>query len=431
MRQIFSLCFLLMQAGIVMAQFSLPFHKKVKAMPKTFVKPAATTNLAATGPKTSAPWVVFSDRDDNFTTTTPGGSLFMKKLDFMEPFFVAEEKGGYLKLIKYNNGLLSGRKINNRKSAISYGWISRWKVLMWNRSFTDLKTGYAEKSIAIINGKLPLTVSRSYYDDIDSAYVYSAPELHKIVGKVRLHQINYIFKRSEDGRKYLVGSDDQLVTDSASKVIYGWIAADAIHNWGGRLYLSPAIPGSDEQADSVSMLLHQLHADPLLREDDIILRSAPVLGNSTPTNYTVGKAVDVYDKSHNTLITINGSILKYPDYLDLRKHIHNVNIVFVMDASSAMKKYFPGLTNTIQSLENVFNEYDKKHHLSYGAVVYRDNSNCAARGVEHTDSIYPDYRKLMRFLGDQAEKDPRMQQQRYRRAAVRWGAHGPGYVQNA
>ncbi len=404
MKKLLSSFILLIQAGWVCAQLTLPFQQKVKSMPETFVRPSEKTNVNDLRPKTATPWVVFSDRDDNYTTTTPGGSLFMKKLNFMEPFYVSAEKNGYVKLIRYNKGLLTGRKLNNKKGVESLGWISRWKLLMWNRSYTDQQTGYPEKAISIINGKLPMTVSQFYYDNTDSAYVYSSPELKKIVGKVRLHQISYIYKRSEDGRKFLIGNEDQLVADSAGKAICGWIAADAMHNWGSRLYISPAVPGDDALADSVSMILHQSHTDPLLTDNDVILRSAPILKSSTTTGYVVGNAVDVYDKSQNTLITINGSALKYTDYLDLRKHIHNVNVVFVIDAGSAMKKYFPGLTNTIQSLENVFREYDKKHTLSYGAVVYRDDQNCVAKGIESTDGIYPDYRKLMSFLGDQATK---------------------------
>jgi hypothetical protein len=403
MKKIFLLFMLLIHAAFVMAQLPLPFQKKVKPMPKAFGWPNAGTDLNGNGSKTNSPWVVYSDRDDNFTTTTPGGSLFMKKLGFMEPFYISEEKNGFLKLIKYNAGLLTGRKIIDKKNAISYGWISRWKLLMWNRSYTDQATGFPEKSIAIINGKLPLTASQFYYDRTDSAFVYSSPELKKVIAKIRLHQITYIFKRSEDGRKYLIGSEDQFVADSARNVIYGWIASDAIQNWGQRLYISPAVIGSDVQTDSAAIMLNQEYADPLLGRNDVILKSSPVISN-TPAGHVLGKATDVYNKSQNTLITIDGSLLKYPDYLNLRKNIHNVNVVFVIDASSSMKKYFPGLTNTVQSLENVFNEFDKKNRLSYGAVVYRDIDNCSARGIERTDAIYPDYRKLMGFLSTQAEK---------------------------
>jgi hypothetical protein len=391
----------MIQVAFAMAQF--PFAKKVKAMPKAFGKPSEKTAISENKPKTNTAWVVISDRDDNFTTTTAGGSLFMKKLGFMEPFFVAEEKNGFLKLIKYKPELLNGRKLKDKKSAESFGWISRWKMLMWNKSYVSKTTGYPEKSIAVINGSLPLTSSKFYYDRTDSAFVYSSPALKKVIAKVRLHQINYIYKKSEDGRKYLIGNDNQLVADSAKKVIYGWIAADAVHNWGERLFISPKDLSSDSQIDSASQILHQEHADPLLSDNDIILKSSPVISNTTAGN-VMGKATDVYNKSNNTLIAIDGSLLKYPDYLNLRKHIHNVNIVFVIDASSAMKKYLPGLTNTIQSLENVFAETDKKNKLSYGAVVYRDDNNCIAQGIESTDTIHPDYSKVMNFLGTQVEK---------------------------
>lgn len=404
MKHIFSFFLLLILAVRVSAQITLPFQKHVKAAPAAFTKPTEQTRLSTQRPGTSAPWIVFSDRDDNYTTTTPGGSLFMKKLHFMEAFFVAEEKGGYVKLIQYNSGMLRGRKINDKKSATSYGWISRWKLLMWNRSYADPATGFALKSIAVINAKMPLEVPQSYYDRTDSAFVYASPELKRVVGKVRLHQITYIYKKSEDGRKYLIGNEDQLVADSADKAISGWIAADAVHNWGGRLYISPSVPGSDAITDSAYALVHQEQIDPLLKEEDFILRSAPVVAQTNPQQYTAGKAVDVYDKSHNTLITIDGSKLQYPDYLDLRKNIHKLNIVFVIDGGSAMKKYYPGLTNIIQSLENTFEEYNKRHELNYGAVVYRDNLNCTAKGIETTNGIYPDYRKLMAFLSDEAEK---------------------------
>lgn len=393
----------LMQTAFVMAQLPLPFQKRVKSMPKVYERPSAATNLNDKGGKTGAPWIVFSDRDDNFTTTAPGGSLFMKKLNLMEPFYVSEEKNGYLKLIKYGAGLLNGRKINDKKNATSYGWISKSKLLMWNRSFTNQKNGYPEKSIAIISGRLPLTAPQFYYDHTDSVDVYSSPELKKVIAKVRLHQINYIFKSTEGGRKYLIGNEDQLVADSARRSIYGWVAADAIHNWGNRLYISPLQLNNDEQIDSAAVLLSGQHSDPLLNQNDIILKGSPVIANGS-ANYILGKAADVYDKSLNTLITINGSSLKYPDYLELRKNIHKINVIFVVDGSGAMKHYFPGLTNTIESFENVFNEYGKKDQLSYGAVVYRDTANCTAKGVISTNTVSPDYRKLMSFLSTEAEK---------------------------
>lgn len=406
MKRVISTAILLIQAAFVMAQSPSAFGKKVNYMPKAFEKPSATTNVSDDGGKTKLPWVVFSDRDENYTTTAPGGSLIMKKLNFMEPFYVSKEENGYVKLIKYRAGMIRGRKINDKKSAISYGWIPVSKLLLWQRSYSNQKSGYPEKSIAIINGNLPLVQSKFYYDNTDSAYVYTTPELKKKATKIRLHEINYIFKKSEDGKKYLIGNEDQLVTDSARKSIYGWIAADAVHSWGDRLYIAPSATDSYELSDSVSMALNNVHVDPLLDANDIILRAAPVIGDDGG-NYTIGVASDVYKKTDNKIITISGAALTYPNYLTLRKNIHKINVIFVVDGGSPMTKYFAGLTNTIQSFENIFNEYGRGNKLSYGAVVYRGESSCPTAGVSATPVLSPDYRKLMTFLTAEAKKTER------------------------
>ncbi|KIO76409.1 hypothetical protein TH53_15180 [Pedobacter lusitanus] len=403
MKRIISLSILIAQTAFVMAQSPAAFGKKVKYMPKAYARPSATTNLSDDGGKTSLPWIVFSDRDENYTTTAPGGSLIMKKLNFMEPFYVSKDENGYLKLIKYKAGMIRGRKITDKKSAISYGWIPKSKMLLWQRSYSNQKSGYPEKSIAIISGKVPMTESKFYYDNTDSAFVYSSPELKKKVAKVRLHEISYIFKKSEDGKKYLIGNEDQLVTDSAKKSIYGWIATDAVHNWGDRLYITPKQIDSYDQSDSVSLALSGVHMDPLLSANDIILRSAPVINDDGAGNFTLGVASDVYNKSNNKLITINGSTLSYLTYLDLRKNIHQINVIFVVDGGSPMSRYFSGLTNTIQSFENIFNDYGKKHKVSYGAVVYRNE----AAGTLSTPGVSPDYRKLMGFLSTEAKRTER------------------------
>lgn len=406
MKRIITLFVFCTQAAFVMAQSPSAFGKKVKYMPKAYVKPYANTDLNENSGKTDLPWIVFSDRDENYTTTVPGGSLIMKKLNFMEPFYVSVEENGFVKLIKYKAGMVRGRKISDKKSAISYGWIPKSKLLLWQRSFSNQTSGYPEKSIAIVNGKVPMSESKFYYDNTDSAFVYSSPELKQKITKVRLHEINYIFKKSEDGKKYLIGNEDQLVADSARKSIYGWVAADAVHNWGNRLYIAPAQLESDAQSDSVAMVLNNLKADPLLGVNDIILRGAPVIADDD-ANYTLGLAADVYNKSNNKIITIKGTALPYLSYLNLRKNIHQINVIFVVDGGSPMTKYFSGLNNTIQSFENIFNEYGKKHKINYGAVVYRGESNCQVSGVLATPSVSPDYRELMAFLTSESKKTER------------------------
>jgi hypothetical protein len=394
------------------AQSPLSFSKKVKTMPTAYEKPTAATDVHTNSSKSSLPWVVFSDRDDNYTTTAPGGSLMMKKLNFMEPFYVSKEENGYLKLIKYKAGMVRGKKINDKKSAISYGWIPKSKLLLWQRSFSNPKTGYAEKAIGIINGNNPLTEPKFYYDTTDSILIYTSPELKNRRTKIRLHEIAYIFKKSEDGKKYLVGSSDQLVADSALKSVYGWVSVDAMHSWGERLYISSIHPGQYHYDDSTSTAIgkgftapNQFVIDPLLQADNIVLRSIPVISNDGET-YTVALANDVFNKKNNTILTINGSSLSFKDYVELRKNKNKINVVFVIDGGSSMTKYFAGMTNTIQSFESILNNFGTKAAINYGGVVYRSGTGCPTPGV-FTSPIQGDYRQLMTFLGTQAKTTER------------------------
>lgn len=393
------------------AQSPVSISKKVATLPAAFEKPNSRTNIHDQGKSTSLPWIVFSDRDENFTTTAPGGSLVMKKIKFMEPFYVSTEKNGYLKLIKYQAGIVQGRKLTNKKAAQSYGWISKDKVLLWQSAYVNALSGYPEKAISIVSGQSPLLSPNTYYDKTDSLYVFNSPELEHRKTKVALHQLLYVFKKSADGKTALVGSDEQLLPDSAAYSVYGWVPADAVHNWGDRLYIGSAKEGNYDADDSVATVINQsmrlngpLNAsfafDPLIDQDQPLLRSMPVLSN-TSGNVQLGLATDVYDKSNNSIINIKGGHLSYKDYLAIRKNIRKINVVFVVDGGSSMRNYFSGLTSTIQSFENVFNNYNKGHQISYGAVVYRSANNCTTGGIEQ-QPFNSDYRHIVSFLDKQA-----------------------------
>ncbi|MFC3561204.1 type VI secretion system protein TssR domain-containing protein [Pedobacter jamesrossensis] len=408
MKKYYALTILFLGISFAFAQSPASFGKKVKYMPKSYERPAETININENTSSSSLPWIVFSDREDNYTTTAPGGSLMMKKISFMEPFYVSKEENGYLKLIKYKAGMIRGRKINDKKSAISYGWISKSKLLLWQRAFSNQKTGYAEKAIGIVNGKNPLTEPKFYFDTTDSILVYNTPELKDRRTKVRLHEIAYIYKKSEDEKKYLIGSDDQLFADSARKSVYGWVSAEAIHSWGDRLYITSIRPGNYDLDDSTATAIKNgmqkgtpFVVDPLLPAENVILRSLPVISENEG-NLSVGVATDVYNKTDNKILTINGSALSYQDYVALRKNKTKINVVFVVDGGSSMTKYFSGMTNTIASFENIMGDFGKGTKVSYGGVVYRGDDGCPIKGIL-TSPIQNDYRQLMTFLSNEAK----------------------------
>jgi hypothetical protein len=403
---------------VIKAQSPVSFSKKVADLPHAFEKPTDKTDPFDNNKSTSLPWIVFSDRDENYTYTAPGGTLVMKKIKFMEPFYVSESKNGYLKLIKYQAGLVQGRKLVDKKGAQSYGWINREKVLLWQSAFVSPQTGYPVKNITIIAEKNPLTMPQVYYDKTDSVYVYNSPELEHKKTKIGLHHIIYVFKKSADGRTVLVGSEGQLIADSAARSVYGWVPADAVHSWGDRLYIGSAKKDYDSD-DSVAAIVNKsLHLtgngkenlggfyfDPLIDRDQPLMRSIPVLSSSRGDydsgTLQLGIADDVYDKSNNSVINIKGGHLGFKDYLAIRKDIHKINVIYVVDGGSSMRNYFAGITSSIQSFEKIFNAYTANNIIKYGAVVYRSGTDCGTGGIVN-EPFSGDYRNLVRFLDKQA-----------------------------
>jgi hypothetical protein len=408
---IFALCV----AVTANAQSPVSIKKKVATLPKAFEKPNNKTNVYDNGKTTSLPWIVFSDRDENSTYTVPGGSLVMKKIKFMEPFYVSATRNGYVKLIKYQPGIVQGRKLVNKKAAQSYGWISKDKVLLWQSAYVNKQSGYPEKAITVVSGKGPLTMPDIYYDKSDSLFVYTSPEMEHKKTKLGLHQLLYVYKKSPDGKTLLVGSDGQLVADSAAASIFGWVSAEAVHSWGDRLYIGTAKDGYNAD-DSAATVINQsieftgtekasFAFDPLIDQNQPLLRSIPVVSYPTTPSatekMTLSVATDVYDKSNNSILNIKGGCLSYKDYLAIRKNIRKTNIIFVVDGGSSMRNYIAGITSTIQSFENVFNEYNNGYPVNYGAVVYRGSSNCSTGGIEQ-QAFNRDYRKIVTFLDKQA-----------------------------
>lgn len=390
----------------------------VRRLPANFENPTLQTLAPGKG-HNATPWVVFSDRVDNYTYTSPGGTLVYKKTAYMQPFYVAEVKDGYLRLVQYDAGLLSGLRIKDRKRAVSYGWISQDRMLLWRKALMDPQTLFPLKAIVVITGRDPLAQPRFFFND-DSAWVYSSPDLQeKMDRKIRLDQFVYIYKRSEDGKKFLVGRSPQVTADSTSGPVLGWVSEEVIHPWGSRLYLGLA-RGNDDSADSaaaayaehlvrpVSGRIPPLRLyDPLLSPIDPTLRSFPVMEREragAPAGFTSGVAGDVFDKSRNSVINIKGTRLEYPAYLRLRKYSNRVNVLFVVDGGSPMKDYLPGLSNSIQGFEGVF--LQKKlsaYRYHYGAVVYRSLQGCGSGAKDiNTFPLNDNFSKALDFLNAQA-----------------------------
>lgn len=378
--------FCLFQTGISVAQGIWPLKKRVASMPKAFEYPTSSeTNDRRKG---NLPWVVFSDRPDNFTTAKRKNATPFKSLKWLEPMVVLKERNGFLSVAKYEPELLKGRKVKDKKRLIAYGWIDKSKLLLSQSSFVNMQSGFPEKAITMINGQLPLRDPQLFFDQNDSVLVYKSPLLTEAVGKVRLHELTYRYKLSADGKSVLIGNQHRIWPDSARKTIEGWVSTQVLQSWGDRTYLA----GMGYPANTW-----------LGKNKDLPLIGFPVSYNKSDS-LILKAATDVYDKSNNSLITISGASLTYPKYLKIHENLPKINVIWVIDGGSAMRQYFGALTNIVQSLETDFRSTQSSHPIHYGAVVYRDDENCTVKGLSSMPALTPDYRRLMEFLKAEAIK---------------------------
>ncbi|SHL17734.1 hypothetical protein SAMN05444266_102322 [Chitinophaga jiangningensis] len=399
------------------AQAQFYSGKRIEKMPVNFRYPTPQTKDPS-GKTESTAWIVFSDSEGNYTTTTPGGTLVFKKLNFMQPFFVSDEKNGYLRIVKYDPSILKkGSRIGDKRKAVSYGWIPRSKVLMWQKALVDDRTRFPFKAVGIISGAGPIAQPR-YYFAHDSIIVYTSPELQTPASeKLKLNDLIYIYKFSEDGKKALVGHASQLTADSAAAFTAGWVSSEVVHLWGSRLYVGMGNTASYDNDSLTAKYFHDhlkpvtpdggnFEYDPLLPSDNPLFRMVPVvqhrgLGLNMP--YRSAVAHNVFDKSSNTVINIKGTRIDYNNYLRLRRFGNHVNVIFIVDGGSAMRDYLPGITNTIQNFEDVFG---KKGYASYnyrfGAVVYRGNEGCVQSPGMNVFEPSDNFSRVVDFINKQA-----------------------------
>lgn len=391
--------------------------RRIEKMPVNFRYPTPQTKDPS-GKTASTAWIVFSDSEENYTTTTPGGTLVFKKLTFMQPFFVSDEKNGYLRLVKYDPSILKkSTRIGDKRKAVSFGWIPRNKVLMWQKALTDERTRFPFKAVGIISGAGPIAQPKFYFSH-DSIIVFNSSALQTPAAqKLKLHELIYIYKFSEDGKKALVGHSSQLTADSAATSVAGWVSSDVVHLWGSRLYAGMGKSTSyDDDSVAAQYFRRQLtpvkqeganfEYDPLLAPGNPVFRTIPVVqqkGQALNKTYRSAVANNVFDKSSNTVINIKGSRIDYNNYLRLRRFGNHVNVIFVVDGGSSMKDYLPGITNTIQNFADVFGKKSfSNYEYRFGAVVYRGNQGCSQGQGMNAFEPAGNFSRVVDFLNKQA-----------------------------
>ena len=372
------------------------FDKQCKT---SFIKSieSETTTLDNLNSRSQRYWIVYSDRDDNsFYSNHHSNSKNNKNASFMQGFYVKNTNGSWLHLVDVVD-------------EVDYGWMHSKNLLL---SLYSLKTeGDIQKGTVSIPRKAVILTSIDEARNIGGVLktqkrYYSNPSRAKKYeeGFPKSFQPLFVFK--ETGTSVLLGGSDVLdgsVETNKSK-IYGWINVADKTDWDTRVALENAQSLEAEQEYSSSQLNGYITLNEIKTcvEDNLCDSKKSIAQFSVgPTRNNVMRrpVISNIDENIKKVISVakdNKDNKVYESLLtEARKLQSNVNIVFVLDATSSMRPYYKSIAN---SLEKVIDNNQKiiKSNLKLGVVVYRDYAD--GKSAYDVQPLTTDFKKVKKVI---------------------------------
>lgn len=346
-------------------------------------------------PPGGAPWIVFSDRDNNTTFRNPNGVTRFRKAKFLDAFYVIKEKNGYVKLIQYDPKMPIGNKfsrriITDRKAVIYYGWAPKSRFLLLNQSYrTD--DGRHGQLVSPVLAHPDLLNDPNRYLTNDSVRTFADPGLQ---GPARiptpLYALAYPFKQSESGRQVLIGRAGWFPPDSVKQNMLGWVPQEVLQSMGQRLFV---------EADTVMQpqRIERLYGTPsaaMNHPADSVLNSGlfstvswgslgakfPVLSQCCARDsqlvFQTHALTPLLAKREVPVFSVGGQRINNARLNQIRDRQRRLNVVYVIEGSEAMQPRWGELLNTVQFsiTQQLADTTSPFVSMQTGAVVYHETA---------------------------------------------------------
>ncbi|GAA4343174.1 hypothetical protein GCM10023184_43300 [Flaviaesturariibacter amylovorans] len=345
-------------------------------------------------------WVVCSDRSNNKTFSNSNGDGSYKTMDFMEKFYVTEEKGEYLHLYKYDElERMGGASYDLKPTAVDYGWAPKSKLLLWLRSQVSNRK--------ISEKVLPILTDKSYKNSDVHVKQGGRLKLFKDPGLTQVSDIGitmfqFLFVYKREGKSVLVGKGAVSFPDRIDSDVLGWVSDDIAVTWADRVCLefnmSDAAIAERKSKGKASLFASQQDAtewkkgkggapiwdaDPLDRERSPLEKRLPIISEDKDNNvFKTGYVTSILDESGKQVMTVDDAARIEREAHDAKTSARKVNIVFVVDGSSGMKEYLSVVENVVERLVERRRRIRSDNDIKYGAVLYRDEMDNRCPGGE-------------------------------------------------
>ena len=324
-------------------------------------------------------WVVYSDREDNATYTTPGGSTKFSTLGFNQQLRIAQIKNGYALVYVEPQEDIEYPLIS--QYAECKGWVSMKKLLLWHSCPTD-DVGIYKKAL--------LCVNLEEDSGADLGKLYKNPQKKDHFDRLKT-DMRFYFVMKLEGDLALLASTHTM-DGTSDQVLYGWVASQSYVPWNQRSCLEPTWNHKDVEyfADEAVKIrvcsgedlervirpisfkkmksekydrhLYRMNPDEL-RFPILDYKGSEHIYNCSSFGTPGGEAVD-NEEAEN----VEGPTpLGYSN--QQLEEMKNINIGVVIDGTSSMEAYYPAVQTAIKEGRKFFGA---KYKVKVGVVIYRD-----------------------------------------------------------
>jgi hypothetical protein len=352
---------------------------------------------SATGPKSkNRPWKVICDRDgletfSEASTTAKSG----KKLKFKDWYYVADEKGGFILLVKMNGEPDNSLNISKGSYVENYGWVEKSKVLTWTSGLRSPRTGIYLKSLILYTADAAEDVLRNANSGIK--FKSSPSNSGTSVGNISLYDFYFILKKEND--YYLLGRESEMANSTFfDREIVGWVHQNNQADWNTRLSLEQnfSVEAFNErkQRPSLQFTAYSVETEAInqalngngnssriLTKDDPVNAEKNTIAKANPRRfigtklrmpvlrcsehfYSTGILGSMSGKSANSDCPPCQAV-----YDEISQFSNNYDILFVVEGTTAMRDFKEEIKNAIGNLKRELTDVPNKR---FGIVFYRN-----------------------------------------------------------
>lgn len=333
-------------------------------------------------------WIVYSDRINNIARVAPDNSSAIKnRLEYLQHYFVTQETGTYLYIIKVENYNFSKAQINGK--IIEMGWVPKENLLLWNHCL--VKSGSEiDKKAMLMN-----TIESVKENDlqVDIVEFFKEPELETRASRnSSLYEIFFIYK--ETSRSLLLGKRPSILIENIGDDIWGWVDKKRVTQWDTRVVVEP----NWKPDPALERLNTGFKASAFINKEQAVLykdRGKPdPFWNDDPFDKRFPgdwRRFPVLSKADNNtsvlLAGVMGEIINEDkDVMSVLEKARidsmvsklttdkrQINIIFVIDGTKSMANYFQPVTESVgQTMSRLKTNIQTYNFFKFGAVVYRD-----------------------------------------------------------